>query len=227
MPTVPKRPLTPDEALAIKALCGVRFPVASWDKRFYRDVLAHARETHLIGEKSVPQLREFLQQGGTVVAIGSSSNLAYQLKLPLRSALTEAGQDGKPRPRSDDNFYIPGSVLSARIAQHENLAWGMPETADVFFERSAVFKFEEGAEAAGLKAIAWYDSATPLRSGWGWGQKHLKGGVAVAQAKVGDGTLYLFGSEVAFRGQTHGTYKLLFNALQLSGTAGESKNRAP
>lgn len=168
-------------------------------------------------EKSVPKIREFLQAGGTVVAIGSASNLAYQLQLPLRSALTETGNDGKVRPLAEDKFYIPGSVLSARIASQDRLAWGMPEQADVFFERSAVFKFTDGAEAAGLKAIAWYDSAAPLRSGWGWGQKHLKDGIAVARAPLGAGNLYLFGSEVAFRGQTHGTFKLLFNALQLTG----------
>jgi hypothetical protein len=40
--------------------------------------------------------------------------------------------------------------------------------------------------------------------------------VTVASAAVGNGKLYLMGSEVAFRGQTHGTFKLLFNALYLS-----------
>jgi len=171
----------------------------------------------LTSEKSIPKIREFLQAGGTVVAVGSSSNLAYQLKLPIHSALTETDPDGKTRPLSDDKFYIPGSVLSTQVANKADVAWGMPERTDVFFERSAVFKFQAEAETEGLKAIAWYDSTAPLRSGWGWGQKFLNGGVAVAQARVGKGNLYLFGSEVAFRGQTHGTFKLLFNALQLTG----------
>jgi hypothetical protein len=45
----------------------------------------------------------------------------------------------------------------------------------------------------------------------------------VAAASVGAGKLYLMGSEVAFRGQTHGTFKLLFNALYLA-TAKEDKS---
>jgi hypothetical protein len=52
----PKHPLTPDELLAISALGSVRFPVDSWDKRFYRDALCHAKVTGEIGEKASPQL---------------------------------------------------------------------------------------------------------------------------------------------------------------------------
>ena len=38
----------------------------------------------------------------------------------------------------------------------------------------------------------------------------------MATANVGAGKLHLMGSEVVFRGQTHGTFKLLFNAIYLS-----------
>jgi hypothetical protein len=48
--------MTPDEAMAIDGLLGVTFQVASWDKRFHRDVLTEARRIGIIGEKSAPQL---------------------------------------------------------------------------------------------------------------------------------------------------------------------------
>jgi hypothetical protein len=37
--------------------------------------------------------------------------------------------------------------------------------------------------------------------------------VAMAEASVGRGTLWLFGPEVLFRSQPHGTFKLVLNAL--------------
>jgi hypothetical protein len=37
--------------------------------------------------------------------------------------------------------------------------------------------------------------------------------VAAFMAPVGSGRLYAFGPEITFRGQSHGTFKLLFNEL--------------
>jgi hypothetical protein len=167
-------------------------------------------------DRSVPALKEFLQAGGSIITIGSSTNLAYQLGLPLQSALTERNAEGKLRSLPDDKFYVPGSVLEAKVDATDPLAWGMPDRTDIYFERSAAFTLAPNAEAAGIKPVVWFDSETPLRSGWAWGQKYLKDSVTVATASVGAGKLHLMGSEVAFRGQTHGTFKLLFNALYLA-----------
>ncbi len=73
------------------------------------------------------------------------------------------------------------------------------------------------ADKKGFTSIAWFDSDKPLRSGWAWGQDRLYGGVAVAEAKVGKGQLFLFGPEVLFRAQPHGTFKFVFNGIYLGG----------
>jgi hypothetical protein len=174
-------------------------------------------------EKSIPALKDFLTAGGTVITIGSSTNLAYQLALPIQSALTERTPDGKLQNLSDEKFYIPGSILQAKLDTTDPLTWGMPERTDVYFERSPAFTLTRPYAEGGLKPIVWYDSDAPLRSGWAWGQKYLKNSVAVASASVGTGKLHLFGSEIAFRGQTHGTFKLLFNALFLATAKPETR----
>ena len=72
------------------------------------------------------------------------------------------------------------------------------------------------------------DTKTPLRSGWAWGQEHLEGGVAIAEAKVGKGKLALFGPQILFRGQPHGTFKFLFNGIvQARGNAEEEVKQGP
>ena len=63
---------------------------------------------------------------------------------------------------------------------------------------------------------AWFDTPTSLRSGWAWGQQYLDKGVAAAVADVGQGELYMFGPEITFRAQPHGTFKFLFNGIYLA-----------
>jgi len=86
------------------------------------------------------------------------------------------------------------------------------------FDESPVFRIDPGAVAGGtVRPLAWFASAQPLRSGWAWGQTYLEDGIAAAEAKVGKGTLYLFGPEITFRAQPHGTFKLLFNGILNAG----------
>ena len=76
-----------------------------------------------------------------------------------------------------------------------------------------MFPLRQGAAEAGVRSVAVIDSATPLRSGWAWGQKYLDGGVIAIEARIGRGRVVLYGPEILQRAQPHGTFKLLFNAL--------------
>jgi hypothetical protein len=164
-------------------------------------------------QKSIPELRKFLEAGGHIVTIGSSANLAYQLDLPVRDALVEL-VGGKERRLPGEKFYIPGSVLRVSLDTAIQPAWGMSSTADVYFDQSPVFNINPIAYANGtIRPIAWFADDHPLRSGWAWGQAYLRDGVAAFVATVGQGKLYTFGPEITFRAQTHGTFKLLFNQL--------------
>jgi hypothetical protein len=65
----------------------------------------------------------------------------------------------------------------------------------------------------GVRPVAWFATDRPLLSGWAWGEHYLGGGVAVIEADVGKGKLFLFGPEITNRAQTHGTFKFLFNGI--------------
>jgi hypothetical protein len=172
-----------------------------------------ARIGNVTVARTVPQLRAFMENGGTVVTIGGSTVLARHLGLPVQDALTERAADGTERHLPPEKFFIPGSVLRVAVDPSRPAAWGMEEHADVMFDDSPVMRLGPDAAARGVRRIAWFDTAQPLRSGWAWGQQYLDGGVAAAEADVGRGKLFLFGPEIAFRGQPHGTFRFLFNAL--------------
>jgi hypothetical protein len=163
--------------------------------------------------KTVPQLRQFLEAGGSIITVGSSTSLGYHTNLPIANALVERLPDGTERPLSRDKLYIPGSILQASLDNTNPLAYGMPEKIDLFFDNSPVFRLKPEAALKGVKPVAWFDSDKPLRSGWAWGQKYLQDGVAVIEAQVGKGRLFMFGPEITFRAQPHGTFKFLFNGI--------------
>jgi Zinc carboxypeptidase len=165
-------------------------------------------------DKTLPKLREFLEAGGTILTVGSSTTLARQLGVPLANHLAVKDEDGAEKPLSREKFFVPSSVLRVRVDPKHPLAWGMPDDVDVMFANSPTFRL---GDAKGIERVAWFDGKAPLRSGWAWGQEHLADGVAVADAAVGQGRLVAFGPQITFRAQPHGTFKLLFNAIVRAG----------
>ena len=174
-------------------------------------------------EKTVPKIKSFIEEGGSVVTIGSSNYLGSVLGLPLADALTQHTADGKEAPLPPEKFYVPGSLLTVKVDNSNPLAYGMPETVDVYFDRSPVFRLLPDSEMSGTHPVAWFPNGTPLHSGWAWGQQYLENGVAIAQSKLGKGSVLLLGPKVAFRGQPHATFKFLFNGVYLGGVKNEAR----
>ncbi|MEY3420290.1 MAG: hypothetical protein RIR48_570, partial [Bacteroidota bacterium] len=176
-----------------------------------------AEYRHTIGrisaDKSIPQLKKFLEEGGNIVTIGSANNLAYHLKLPVSNALTEI-VNGEERSLPREKYYAPGSILKVNVNNKLMATAGMEESADVYFNDSPVFDISPSALAnQDIIPLLWFGKEKPLKSGWSWGQSYLQDKVTGFMANVGKGKLFAFGPEITFRAQSHGTFKLLFNQL--------------
>jgi hypothetical protein len=167
--------------------------------------------------KTIPALKQFVEEGGTIIATGSATNIAYHLGLPVTNHLVERTPTGGERPLGSDKFFIPGSVIAAAVDNTNPIAWGMPAQVDMLFSRNPVFRVKPDAAILGTKVVAWYPSAKTLRSGWAWGQNYLEGGAAATESVLGKGKVLLFGPEITFRGQPHGTFPFLFNSIYLAG----------
>jgi len=178
----------------------------------YRD-----RVGNITAARTTPQLIEFLNGGGTILAIGSATDLGLQLQLPIANALADS--TGKALPRN--RFYVPGSILSMRVDTTAALAHGLRPVTDFYYDNAPGFRLLPGADARGIKRIVWVDGPAPLRSGWAWGQRYLSGVTEVLQVPVGRGELVLYGPDPYFRSQPHGTFKLLFNGILYRTALGE------
>jgi hypothetical protein len=152
-------------------------------------------------EKTLPAIRAFVEQGGRVITIGSANNLAKHLTLPIDIPSFKR-----------EEFYVPGSVLEIKVDTTLDVAAGMTTRTFTLFDNSPFFRLKPDASKQGIKVIASYEK-NPLRSGWAWGQEKLEGAAAALEVPYRSGIIYMFGPEITFRSQSHGTYKFLFNAL--------------
>ncbi len=168
----------------------------------------------ITAETTVPALKAFAEAGGAVLAIGTSTALGPLLGVPVTDHLRTAGTDGAMRALKREEFYIPGSLLRMSVNTAHPLAQGLAPEAIVFFDSSPVFNVSN----ASVGQVGGFGGAESLASGWAWGQQYLSGGTAIAEASVGEGKVILYGPEITFRAQPHGTFKLLFNGLFFGST---------
>ena len=168
-----------------------------------------ARRQGQVTAATMEKVKEFVNAGGTAIYIGNvAMTAAAYYGLPVSNQL--AGLGG-------EKYYVPGSVLRVSVDNADPIAHGFDKELDVFFDNNPVFKLDADAAAKGVKPVAWFNSPSPLRSGWAWGAPYLDKGVEVIDATVGQGKVYLFAPEITFRSQPHGTFKFLFNGLYLAG----------
>jgi len=204
----------PDGAIPIRESLGSSQPNPASIPAEYRDWLGT-----ISIRQTVPELKKFVEAGGTLLAIGSSTAIGYHFGLPMRNALVErASNGGGEVPLPTEKFFVPGAIVDMRIDTSSPLAYGLESRANVFFDNSPAFRLLPDAAQKGVKAIAWIDSPRSLRSGWAWGQQYLDQTTAIIDAPLGRGHVLLFGPEIAWRAQPHGTFKLLFNGIYAGAT---------
>ncbi|MCZ6599111.1 MAG: M14 family metallopeptidase [Planctomycetota bacterium] len=157
-----------------------------------------------IGDEGVENLRQFVHSGGTLLCFDSSCLFAIEeLQLPVENAL-----DGLER----EEFYGSGVLLHVEADEEPHpILMGMPRRPVVMFDRSPAF--DTKADFRGTVLASYAKGRNPLASGYLLGPEKLHGKAAALDVVFGDGRVVLFGFRPQWRGQSHGTYKMIFNAL--------------
>ena len=124
-----------------------------------------------------------------------------EFNLPLKNTLEGV--------RSSE-FYCPGSIVALDVDNKNPIASTLPSSVPAYFINSSAYTTTADAN---VHVIARYAKQNVLLSGWLLGERVLSGRAAVVEADVERGHVVLLGFRTQHRGQPHGTYKLLFNAI--------------
>ncbi|MBD3870531.1 MAG: hypothetical protein IFJ97_04140, partial [Acidobacteria bacterium] len=157
--------------------------------------------------KGGERIKKWVEAGGTVVALDSSSQYFIDLfELPVNNVLAKV--DG-------DNFNCPGSMLRVEMNMESPLTFGMQAQEAVYFADSPTFQTRVPDPRFERTVIARYpnDDKDILLSGYLEGGKLLEKRAAVVEIEVGKGRVILIGFRAQHRAQPVRTFKLLFNTL--------------
>ena len=143
-------------------------------------------------------------QGGTLITLGNASLFAIeQFNLPVTNAV--AGL----RP---DQFFCSGTLLKTEIRDPNHpIVAGLPLDPTVMFERNVAFDTKptfRGTILSSYPRIAIRCAADIC-----WARSICKAKPPRSMRHYGNGHVILIGFRTQWRGQSHGTYKFLFNAV--------------
>ncbi|MDE2754409.1 MAG: peptidase M14 family protein, partial [Gemmatimonadota bacterium] len=158
------------------------------------------------GEEGVEALDAFVRNGGTLVTFAQAGELVLdEFDVPVRNAV--AGMWG-------NEFWAPGSTLKVTVDTSSPYGYGMPGDAlATYLAGGQVYETQPGARSSDVRRVVTYIDRDILQSGWLLGEEAIANKAAMVSVDHGEGTIVMIGFRAQHRAQTHGTFKLLFNAL--------------
>ena len=161
-----------------------------------------------LGEKGLDALKQFVADGGTLVALGEACNLLLE-KLPL-------GVKDLKHTLTRDQHFAPGAIVNLQVDTSHPVGWGVAPDTWGYYINSPFFQLTESFASQKVSVVARYPNTGVNASGWLRGEDFMLGRAAVVSVEMGQGKVVLFGIRPQHRAQTHATLPLLFNALYWS-----------
>jgi Zinc carboxypeptidase len=158
------------------------------------------------GDEGVASLDEFVKAGGTLLTFGEAGELAIsEFKLPVRNVVQDI---------STEDFWSPGSTLRMIFDNTNPLSYGMPDTGvGLFLAGNDAYEIIPSEINHRIDRVATFAKRDIMASGWLVGEEYISQKASVVSVGHGEGRVILIGFRPQFRSQTHGTFKLVFNAL--------------
>lgn len=158
-----------------------------------------------LGNEGSRAIADFVNNGGRLLAFSAACGFAAKACELKVSNLAES------LPQSAFNTH--GSTLNIDVDTQDPICYGMPKQALALHWSGPVLQIDEKFNAGDFKIGATYAKTNVLQSGLLTGEALIASTPALVTAKRGKGEVILYSFAPQHRAQTHGTFKMVFNAL--------------
>lgn len=177
----------------------------------YRVLVMPDGDYSALSSRAVERIRNWVNDGGTVVAIKGASELLRSEDAAL-SELEEWKPDDDGADAEETHVpRVPGAAFRTEMSERSFLTFGLPSSPAVLIDGDLAMKPLE-KRTANVVRIA---SKEPLAAGFAWPQslERLAGAPYLVIEGVGKGKVITFADDPNFRLFWRGTYPLLMNAV--------------
>ena len=169
-----------------------------------------ALERHA-GEKGLERLARWVREGGTLVTLGSGTEVARNLELiALRSWYDDEDHEDALKAS------VPGAMVATALDREHWLTAGVPDHFRALVNSERLYLAPEGAVSANRRSGIRYASADDFRfSGhlWQESRERLPGAVFAYEERVDRGRVIAFAEDINFRAHYRSGNRLFLNAV--------------
>ncbi|RMH63739.1 MAG: hypothetical protein D6685_07510 [Bacteroidetes bacterium] len=173
----------------------------------------------LLGTAGLSRLKQWVRDGGTLVAIGRAIEAA---RGPL-DLLELASWYEEEEHEHAQRITVPGAVYRARLDTLGWLASGYDDPdLPVLVYSDRLYRAPEGPPSSSKRVAARLAGEAPTRlAGFAWPEadERLPGSVFVYEQRIGQGRVIAFAEDPNFRGYWRGADRLFLNAVLLGPSA--------
>lgn len=191
--------------------------LSEWDTLVMPALTDTSQFNSYLGDTGKQRLRNWVQDGGTLVAIGNATDYVRE-QLGIGELISYYDQEDN---QDAQRFDVPGAFYEVQPDTHRWLRSGYEQQLPFLVFSDRVYFYEDQPPSAARRNVLKITDDTPRLSGHAWDEsgERLPGATVLYEERSGSGRVIMFAEDPNFRGYWRGADRLFLNAVLVGPSA--------